>query len=69
MNNGCLDCAEKDKAKNKQFTILKEQAKIKAIESQKTKAICEDQITGLFICEAEVAIREHFLIRDIISYL
>ena len=65
----CLDCSEKDKAKNRQLTILLTEAKNKAIESQKTKAVCEDQITGLFITDAETAIREHFLIRDIISYL
>jgi hypothetical protein len=67
--SGCLDCAEKEKAKNKQLTILIDQAKQKAIEEKKSKAVCEDQINGLFITDAETAIREHFLIRNIVSPL
>lgn len=65
--SGCLDCSEKEKARNRELNNLLTIAKEKAIESGKPKAVCEDQITGLFICEAEVAIKEHFLIRSIVS--
>jgi len=63
----CLDCSEKEKARNKQFNILINEAKRQAIEEKKSKAVCEDQITGLFISDAETAIKEHFLIRNIVS--
>lgn len=63
----CLDCAEKEKARNRELNNLIDVAKKQAIESNKPKAVCEDQITGLFIAEAEVAIKEHFLIRNIVS--
>jgi hypothetical protein len=65
--SGCLDCAEKEKAHNRELNNLIDVAKKQAIESNKSKAVCEDQITGLFITEAEVAIKEHFLIRSIVS--
>lgn len=65
--SGCLDCAEKEKARNKELNNLIDVAKIKAIEEKKPQAVCEDQITGLFIAEAEVAIREHFFVRHIAS--
>lgn len=67
--SGCLDCAEKEKSKNKELTNLINQAKKQAIESNKSKAICEDQISGLFIADAEVAIKEHFFIKQILSYM
>lgn len=67
--SGCLDCSEKEKARNRQLTNLLTEAKNKAVEEQKTKAVCEDQITGLFISDAETAIREHFFIRQFVSYL
>jgi hypothetical protein len=65
--SGCLDCAEKDKARNRELNNLITEAKKKAIETKKPKAVCEDQITGLFIAEAETAIQQHFLIRHIVS--
>ena len=65
--SGCLDCAEKEKARNRELYNLIDVAKKQAIESNKPKAVCEDQITGLFIADAEVAIQEHFLIRSIVS--
>ena len=67
--SGCLDCAEKEKARNRELYNLIEIAKKQAIESQKSKAVCEDQITGLFITDAETAIKEHFLIRRIVSFM
>jgi len=67
--SGCLDCSEKEKARNKELNILIQQAKQKAIESKKTKAVCEDQISGLFFTDAEIAIREHFRILQFISHL
>lgn len=65
----CLDCSEKEKARNRELSILLTTAKQKAIEDGKTKAICEDQITGQFIADAETAIREHFNIKHFISHL
>lgn len=67
--SGCLDCAEKDKARNRELNNLINEAKKEAVESKKSKAVCEDQITGIFICDAETAIREHFLIRNIASFM
>lgn len=67
--SGCLDCAEKEKARNKELNNLITIAKTQAVESQKSKAVCEDQITGLFVTDAEVAIKEHFFIRHIVSSL
>lgn len=67
MNSGCLDCAEKEKARNRELNNLITQAKTKAIESKISQAVCEDQITGLFIAEAQTAVREQFLIRHIVS--
>ena len=65
--SGCLDCAEKEKARNRELNNLIDVAKKQAIESNKSKAVCEDQISGLFIADAETAIQEHFLIRSIVS--
>lgn len=65
--SGCLDCAEKEKSRNRELNNLIDVAKKQAIESNKCKAVCEDQITGLFIADAETAIKEHFLIRSIVS--
>lgn len=65
----CLDCSEKEKARNRELNALLITAKQKAIESGKTKAVCEDQINGLFIAEAETAIRERFFIKQFVSHL
>jgi hypothetical protein len=65
--SGCLDCAEKEKARNRELNNLIDVAKKQAIESNKSKAVCEDQISGLFIADAEIAVQEHFLIRSIVS--
>ena len=65
--SSCLDCAEKEKARNRELYNLIDVAKKQAIESNKSKAVCEDQISGLFLADAEVAIKEHFMIKQIVS--
>jgi hypothetical protein len=65
----CLDCSEKEKARNRELNNLLVTVKQKAIEEKKSKAVCEDQIHGLFVTDAETAIREHFRIINIVSHL
>lgn len=50
---------------NNLLTIAKKQA----IEQGKTKAICKDEITGIFVADAEIAIRERFQIIQFVSGL
>lgn len=63
----CEGCVQEAKIKNRVLNELLITAKKQAIEEGKVKAICEDQINGLFITSAEVAIREHFQIKQFVS--
>lgn len=53
--------------RNRTFNDLLTTAKKQAIEENKTKAICQDEISGYFIASAETAIREHFQIKQFVS--
>lgn len=63
--DGCTP--DTNRERNKEMSNLLITAKKQAIEEGKAKAICEDQINGLFITSAEVAIREHFQIKQFVS--
>lgn len=67
--SSCAGCVQEATEKNRAMDDLLIKAKQQAIEDQKPKAICEDQIEGLFITDAFVARSEHFNIKHIVSYL
>lgn len=70
MSQSCTGCLDEAKERNRDMNNLLIQAKNKAIEDKKPKAICQDEVEGtLFITDAITAFREHFNIKHIISGL
>lgn len=69
MYNPCSSCVDEARERNKDMNSLLIKAKQQAIEETKVKAICQDEATGLFIANAEDAIREHFNVKHFISFL
>ena len=69
MNMGCLDCSDKAKLHFKDLDELRDKAKKLAYEEKQAKAICKDEATGLFICNAQTAITDRYWIMEIVSGL
>ncbi len=63
----CQGCVQEAKERNAAMNNLLNVAKQQAIEENKPKAICQDEINGLFITDAATAFRERFFIKDIVS--
>lgn len=67
--NTCSTCVDEAKERNRDMDTILIKAKKQAIEDTKVKAICMDEATGLFIANAEDAIREHYHIKHFVSNL
>ena len=67
--NGCDSCSDAARERNREIDDLRNSAKQQAINEKKAKAICMDELAGLFITDAQTAIREHFNIKELISGL
>lgn len=67
MSQHCTSCQDEAKERNRDMDNLLIIAKKQAIETSKPKAICEDEISGLFFTDAATAFREHFKIKHIVS--
>ena len=65
----CEGCHQEQKELNRQLENLIIQAKEKAIEENKPKAICYEATTSFFIADAYTAIGQNFQIRHIVSNL
>jgi hypothetical protein len=69
MSNSCDSCTDAAREQNREMENLRAELKQKAIEDGKAKAICRDEVTGLFSCDIQTAIAEHFYIIEVISGL
>lgn len=69
MNTGCLDCSDKARENNRDLDTNRINAKKIADEKKKAQAICSDELSGIFITDAQTAIAEHFRIIEIVSGL
>ena len=67
--SSCDGCIELAKERNRELDNLLILAKQKAIEDRQPKAICLDEVQGLFITSAETAIRERWQIKHVVSYI
>lgn len=66
---GCGDCIQKAEEVNRSMTNLLIVAKQKAIEDKRPKAICMDEVSGLFIADAQTAFTERFFIKQVVTGL
>lgn len=65
--NSCDTCNDAARERNRSMEDLRTTAKQQAINEKKGKAICQEEATGLFIADAETAIRERFFVKEFIS--
>lgn len=69
MNEPCTGCRDEARERNRDMDNLLIIAKQKAIEDKKPKAVCFDEVQGLFVADASTAFAEHFQIKHIVSGL
>jgi len=65
--NVCDTCSDAAKERNRSMDELRVNAKKMAVDEKKSKAICFEETTGLFIADAQTAISERYYIKEFIS--
>jgi len=67
MNQPCTSCGNEVTEFNRGMDSIRINAQKQADEEKRTKAICQDEATGLFIADIGHAIRNGFRIIDTVS--